>query len=95
MQASTASVQDTGPIQSRYRFIQEKAEVVIVKFPKIPLLYTLKEKEGHRLFFVEEEFCNWIANDLMLQPLMDARPLTSFSQQKSIFYQKKIDHEPV
>lgn len=54
-------------IAKKHLLVQDEEPLVIVKYPKPTLLYTLKEREGHRLFNQDEEFYTWIEN-LMTKP---------------------------
>jgi hypothetical protein len=79
-------------IPDRYMLIVEKSQVVIIKVPKIPLLYTLKEKEGHRLFFTEDEFCQWIDDLAFRAKLPEA---LNFDEERSKFSEAQNRHERV
>ena len=79
-----------------YKLIHDKSQVMIIKFAKPPLLYSLKPKEGHRLFVTEEDFCKWISS-LMTNPLTKSYKITPdhFSDYKNTFHTQVIANDRV
>ena len=47
-------------IPEKYKFLQEKSAIRIVKFPMPTALRTLREKDNHRVFVSDKEMCQWL-----------------------------------
>ena len=76
-------------IAKKHQLLQEEDPIVIVKYPKPTLLFTLKEKEGHRLFNQDEEFYTWIEN-LMSKPQASSKMDHSQTFRQDIVHIEKV-----
>eukprot|EP01094_Clydonella_sp_ATCC50884_P029158 TRINITY_DN9038_c0_g1_i1.p1 TRINITY_DN9038_c0_g1~~TRINITY_DN9038_c0_g1_i1.p1 ORF type:complete len:1772 (-),score=512.93 TRINITY_DN9038_c0_g1_i1:20-5335(-) len=47
-------------LPDKHRFLQDKSSIRIVKFPMPTLLFSLKEKDNHRVFVSDKEMCQWL-----------------------------------
>ena len=53
---------ETGSLKEKFRLIAGKETVGITRYPKPTRLFTLREKEEHRLFYQETEFEAWLSS---------------------------------
>lgn len=58
--AGKATEEEAIPLD--YKVLKPKDSLVIVKFPKPTLLYSLKEKEGFRLFLDDNQLIHFLQN---------------------------------
>ncbi len=71
----TSTDADPMELSPRLKYIQGQDGLVIVKFPKPTLLYSLKEKEGFRLYMHDYQLVSYLQNLIQKSIPLDPIPV--------------------